>query len=194
MNTSSPVPISSGDTYNITMTTSGEGLIIISSTLTIKSVGVSAAGRYLCQAANGVPNSIGAVSEASAQLYFEKNGVFKISSCMCVLNQLHLLLYSDPTFVETPMNLVEARGTPLSLNCSAASSSNLTLFWTKNNSENFTGLTEAGNGIFRYNLIFTNPVTANSGTYTCRAVSPFLGRIIQATANLTVFSESNQLY
>ena len=102
----------------------------------------------------------------------------------------YLLVDSDPTFVEVPVNIVTLRGSPLSLNCSATSSSNLTLFWTKN-SENFTltNLIEARNGILHYNLIFPDPVTTDSGTYTCRAVSPFLGRSIQATATLTVFSK-----
>ena len=96
----------------------------------------------------------------------------------------------DPTFVEVPVSMVTLRGSPLSLNCSAASSSNLTLFWTKN-SENFTltSLIEARNGIFHYNLIFSDPVTTDSGTYTCKAASQFLVRSIQATASLTVFSK-----
>ena len=79
--TASPVPISPGDTYNITVMTSGDDYITTSSTLIIQSVSVSAAGRYFCQAANGVQNLIGAISEGSAQLYFEANGMLKVISC-----------------------------------------------------------------------------------------------------------------
>ena len=86
------------------------------------------------------------------------------------------------------MDLVVIAGTRTSLNCSAASDSDLVISWTKDGNDiSPPDPMESKNGLYRHNFVFTNPVYSDSGRYECKVESSFLGETLPSSVNFNVF-------
>lgn len=100
------------------------------------------------------------------------------------------LLASDLVFVTTPDDVVAVAGSMTTLMCAAASSSNLTLYWTKNGVNILLpGAVDTANGLTRYDLLFSSLVADDSGNYECSVRSDFYRQTITSSATLVVFGE-----
>lgn len=101
-------------------------------------------------------------------------------------------LDADPIFLETPVSRqVVVAGTSTTLLCAAASQDTLTIEWTKDGEVvSLSALMEAGNGVYRRNLLFANLLASDTGSYVCMVTSDFQGVTLTSDpARLDVFSE-----
>lgn len=89
------------------------------------------------------------------------------------------------------MSQVVVARTSTTLFCAAASQANLTIEWTKDGEAiSLPALIEAGNGVYRHNLLFSNLLASDSGIYLCTVRSEFrMVTLSSGPASLDVFSE-----